>query len=93
MLPDDTDFFYDVYQWHAGVTTRASTGPLDVQGNDASLGGTSFDGERVFFVTAVQHVPQDTVRTGTSMSASRAKTALLTNNPVPQPGLTCRSGR
>ena len=87
VLPDDTDFFYDVYQWHGGVTTRASTGPLDVQGNDASLGGTSFDGERVFFVTAARHVPQDTSSDWDVYERFEGQTALLTDNPVPQPGL------
>jgi hypothetical protein len=59
VLPNDTDPTHDVYQWHEGVTTRVSTGPQDNEWSHHSFAGASFDGERVFFSTRQEFVPED----------------------------------
>ena len=61
LVPGDTDFRTDVYERAAGITRLLSTGPTG--GNsafDASFGGASGDGLRVFFATSERLVPGDT---------------------------------
>ena len=86
VLPDDTDPSRDIYQWHAGTTTRVSTGPQDTDWRNPTLGGASFDGERVFFRTNARHVPADTSLDWDVYERYQGQTTLLTDNPVPQEG-------
>jgi len=86
VLPDDTDPSRDIYQWHAGTTTRVSTGPQDTDWRNPTLGGASFDGERVFFRTNARHVPADTSLDWDIYERYQGQTMLLTDNPVPQEG-------
>ncbi|MGH2979195.1 MAG: hypothetical protein ACRDLQ_06115 [Solirubrobacterales bacterium] len=87
VLPEDTDPNLDIYQWHQGVTTRLSTGPQDTDWANPFLGGASFDGERVFFITKARHLPEDPSPDWDVYERFQGQTKLLTAKPSPQLGL------
>ena len=52
LTPSDGDTAFDVYRRQGGTTTLLSTGPPGGNGpHDATFGGSSLDGSRVFFQT------------------------------------------
>jgi hypothetical protein len=58
LVSADTDSAYDVYQRAAGKTTLLSKGQINGNGGfDATFGGASSDGSKVFFETEEELVP------------------------------------
>jgi len=86
LVPEDTDFNFDLYERFGGVTTLASTGPSDAGtccGNtfqNAALGAAA-DGSSVFFETSFQLVPQDTNGITDVYERRGGQTTLLSNGP------------
>jgi hypothetical protein len=73
----------DVYERSGGTTTRISTGPSGGNGaSDATFGGFSADGNRVFFQTAEPLVPGDTDTKIDVYERSGATTTRISTGPT-----------
>jgi hypothetical protein len=83
LVPGDTDFRIDVYERAGGITRLLSTGPTG--GNsafDATFGGASSDGLRVFFTTSERLVPGDTDNARDVYLRTGGATTLISTGPA-----------
>jgi hypothetical protein len=78
LVPEDTDAMPDVYKRSGGVTTLVSTGPEGGNGAFSSaFAKASYDGSRIFFVTAEPLVEEDEDATSDIYLRGDGETALV----------------
>jgi hypothetical protein len=83
LVSGDTDARIDIYERAGGVTTLVSTGPVGGNGGlDASFGGISEDGSKVFFATNERLVSNDADTQSDVYQRAGGATTLISTSPT-----------